>query len=232
MSQTEQPTEQSTEQSTEQTVEQQSTEQTVEQQSTEQSTEQQSPVEQNAPQAHTGRVKWFNNTRGYGFLTYKDENGVDLDVFVHFSSIRSQVEDSFKTLTQGEYVSFDLADSNKQDKLLAVNVTGVNGGPLLSDQRALNRERRTEYNTSRDGDGDGQGQGHREDRPRQFRGGRGGGRGRGRGGFRGPREDYRGQREDYRGQRGQRDDFRGHRDDFRGPRSDEPRRPFNPEQQQ
>jgi len=125
MSQTEQPTEQFTEQSTEQSVEQ----------STEQSTEQQSPVEQTAPQAHTGRVKWFNNTRGYGFLTYKDENGVDLDVFVHFSSIRSQVEDGFKTLTQGEYVSFNLADSNKQDKLLAVNVTGVNGGPLLSDQR-------------------------------------------------------------------------------------------------
>lgn len=225
MSQTEQTTEQSTEQSVEQTTEQ-TTEQTV----VEQSTEQQSPVEQSAPQAHTGRVKWFNNTRGYGFLTYKDENGVDLDVFVHFSSIRSQVEDSFKTLTQGEYVSFDLADSNKQDKLLAVNVTGVNGGPLLSDQRALNRERRTEYNTGRE-----DGQGQREDRPRQFRGGRGGGRGRGRGGFRGPRDDYRGPREDYRGQRGQReqrDDFRGHRDDFRGPRSDEPRRPFNPEQQQ
>jgi len=202
MSQTEQPTEQSTEQS----VEQQSTEQ--------QSTEQQSPVEQTAPQAHTGRVKWFNNTRGYGFLTYKDENGVDLDVFVHFSSIRSQVEDSFKTLTQGEYVSFDLADSNKQDKLLAVNVTGVNGGPLLSDQRALNRERRTEYNTGRD-----DGQEQREHRPRQF--GRGGGRGRGRGGFRGPRDNFRGPRGDFREHRG---------DNFRGHRGDEPRRPFNPEQ--
>ena len=177
MSQTEQPTEQTTEQSVEQ--------------STEQSTEQQS-VQQTRPQAHTGRVKWFNNTRGFGFLTYKDENGADLDVFVHFSSIRSQQEDSFKTLTQGEYVSFDLADSNKQDKLLAVNVTGVNGGPLLSDQRAINRARRTEYNSNRE-----DGQEHREHRPRQFR--RSGGRGRGRGGF-------------------------------RGPRSDEPRRPFNPEQ--
>ncbi len=199
MSQTEQSTEQSTEQ---QSVEQQSTEQ--------QSTEQQS-TEQSVPQAHTGRVKWFNNTRGYGFLTYKDENGVDLDVFVHFSSIRSQVEDSFKTLTQGEYVSFDLADSNKEDKLLAVNVTGVNGGPLLSDQRALNRERRTEYNGGRE-----DGQGHREERPRHFR--QGGGRGRG--GFRGPRDNFRGPRGDFRGPRG---------DNFRGPRGDEPRRPFNPE---
>jgi len=202
MSQTEQSTEQSTEQ---QSVEQQSTEQ--------QSTEQQS-TEQSVPQAHTGRVKWFNNTRGYGFLTYKDENGVDLDVFVHFSSIRSQVEDSFKTLTQGEYVSFDLADSNKEDKLLAVNVTGVNGGPLLSDQRALNRERRTEYNGGRE-----DGQEHREHRPRHFR--QGGGRGRGRGGFRGPRDNFRGQRGD---------NFRGPRDNFRGQRDDEPRRPFNPEQ--
>ncbi|SVA42672.1 uncharacterized protein METZ01_LOCUS95526 [marine metagenome] len=201
MSQTEQSTEQSTEQ---QSVEQQSTEQ--------QSTEQQS-TEQSVPQAHTGRVKWFNNTRGYGFLTYKDENGVDLDVFVHFSSIRSQVEDSFKTLTQGEYVSFDLADSNKEDKLLAVNVTGVNGGPLLSDQRALNRERRNEYNGGRE-----DGQGHREERPRHFR--QGGGRGRGRGGFRGPRDNFRGPRGDFRESRG---------DNFRGPRGDEPRRPFNPE---
>ena len=58
-----------TEQSTEQSTEQQSVEQ--------QSTEQQS-TEQSVPQAHTGRVKWFNNTRGYGFLTYKDENGVCL----------------------------------------------------------------------------------------------------------------------------------------------------------
>ena len=194
-----------TEQSTEQSTEQQSVEQ--------QSTEQQS-TEQSVPQAHTGRVKWFNNTRGYGFLTYKDENGVDLDVFVHFSSIRSQVEDSFKTLTQGEYVSFDLADSNKEDKLLAVNVTGVNGGPLLSDQRALNRERRTEYNGGRE-----DGQGHREERPRHFR--QGGGRGRG--GFRGPRDNFR-------GPRGPRGDFRGPRgDNFRGPQGDEPRRPFNPE---
>tara|TARA_B110001454_G_scaffold105027_1_gene98896 strand:- start:91 stop:726 length:636 start_codon:yes stop_codon:yes gene_type:complete len=210
MSQTEQSTEQSTEQ---QSVEQQSTEQ--------QSTEQQS-TEQSVPQAHTGRVKWFNNTRGYGFLTYKDENGVDLDVFVHFSSIRSQVEDSFKTLTQGEYVSFDLADSNKEDKLLAVNVTGVNGGPLLSDQRALNRERRTEFNGGRE-----DGQEHREHRPRHFR--QGGGRGRGRGGFRGPRDNFRGQRgqrdDNFHGQRG--DNFRGQRGDE--PRGDEPRRPFNPE---
>ena len=206
MSQTEQSTEQSTEQ---QSVEQQSTEQ----QSTEQQSTEQQSTEQSVPQAHTGRVKWFNNTRGYGFLTYKDENGVDLDVFVHFSSIRSQVEDSFKTLTQGEYVSFDLADSNKEDKLLAVNVTGVNGGPLLSDQRALNRERRNEYNGGRE-----DGQGHREERPRHFR--QGGGRGRGRGGFRGPRDNFRGPRGDFRESRG---------DNFRGPRGDEPRRPFNPE---
>ena len=190
-------------------------EQSTEQQSVEQQSTEQQSTEQSVPQAHTGRVKWFNNTRGYGFLTYKDENGVDLDVFVHFSSIRSQVEDSFKTLTQGEYVSFDLADSNKEDKLLAVNVTGVNGGPLLSDQRALNRERRTEYNGGRE-----DGQEHREHRPRHFR--QGGGRGRGRGGFRGPRDNFRGQRGDnFRGQRG---------DNFRGQRDDEPRRPFNPEQ--
>lgn len=54
----------------------------------------------------TGRVKWFNDAKGYGFIEH--ETGKDL--FVHFSSIQ---QDGFKTLTEGEAVEFDLVDGPK-----------------------------------------------------------------------------------------------------------------------
>lgn len=47
-----------------------------------------------------GRVKWFNESKGYGFI----ETDGGHDVFVHFSSIE---EEGFKTLREGERVSFD-----------------------------------------------------------------------------------------------------------------------------
>ena len=61
-----------------------------------------------------GTVKWFNATKGYGFIT-NDENGQE--VFVHFSGI---VADGFKTLEEGQKVTFDLAQGQKG--LQAVNV--------------------------------------------------------------------------------------------------------------
>ena len=51
----------------------------------------------------TGTVKWFNGTKGYGFIT-KDEGG---DVFVHFSAIEM---DGFKTLDEGQRVEFEVED--------------------------------------------------------------------------------------------------------------------------
>ena len=124
---------------------------------------------------YTGRIKWFNNSRGYGFLSYKGSDGSDKDVFVHFSAINCQNDNSFRTLTQGEYVSFSLADSNKPGQLQASNITGVNGGPLLSEQREQNRQSRGDRGGNRRSGG--------------YRGGRGGGRGGYRGG-RSRREDY------------------------------------------
>ena len=63
-----------------------------------------------------GTVKWFNNQKGYGFIS--DEQGND--VFVHFSSITG---DGFKTLTEGQKVSFDTEpDPKNSSKLRAVNV--------------------------------------------------------------------------------------------------------------
>lgn len=52
------------------------------------------------------RVKWFNNTKGYGFI---EHNGNE-DIFVHYSAI---ISDSYKTLSEGQYVRFDLIETDK-----------------------------------------------------------------------------------------------------------------------
>lgn len=62
----------------------------------------------------TGKVKWFNAEKGFGFIT-TDEGK---DVFVHYSSI---VSDGFKTLEEGQAVSFDIVDSDRGQQ--ASNVT-------------------------------------------------------------------------------------------------------------
>ena len=73
-----------------------------------------------------GKIKWFDNKRGFGFLTDIDSNE---DIFVHFSSI--QVNDNiYKTLIEGEYVEFSRS-TDKNDKSIAVEVTGLRRGPLL-----------------------------------------------------------------------------------------------------
>jgi CspA family cold shock protein len=53
-----------------------------------------------------GKVKWFNEQKGFGFIE-KDEGG---DVFVHFSAIQSG---GFKTLQEGQRVSFDVTQGQK-----------------------------------------------------------------------------------------------------------------------
>ena len=54
----------------------------------------------------TGTVKWFNETKGYGFIAQEDGP----DVFVHFSAIQG---DGFKTLTDGQKVEFTVTDEQK-----------------------------------------------------------------------------------------------------------------------
>lgn len=63
---------------------------------------------------HTGQVKWFNESKGFGFI--EQESGPD--VFVHFSAIQGS---GFKTLTEGQKVSFNVTDGQKGPQ--AENVT-------------------------------------------------------------------------------------------------------------
>lgn len=61
-----------------------------------------------------GRVKWFNNEKGYGFIDYS--NGED--IFVHYSAIKHE---GYKTLSEGQMVDFELIETPKG--LQAINVT-------------------------------------------------------------------------------------------------------------
>ncbi len=54
----------------------------------------------------TGKVKWFNAEKGYGFITTEDGK----DVFVHYSAIQS---DGYKTLDEGAAVEFDVTESDR-----------------------------------------------------------------------------------------------------------------------
>lgn len=60
-----------------------------------------------------GRVKWFNNEKGYGFIDYKENE----DIFVHYSAIELE---GYKTLSEGQLVEYKLVETSKGYQ--AVNV--------------------------------------------------------------------------------------------------------------
>ena len=62
-----------------------------------------------------GRVKWFNNEKGYGFIEYKENE----DIFVHYSTIES---DGYKTLSEGQLVEFKLVETSKGYQALNVQL--------------------------------------------------------------------------------------------------------------
>ena len=102
----------------------------------------------------TGRVKWFNNKAGYGFITVTDAGNMkDTDIFVHHSGVVVDNE-QYKYLVQGEYVSFDLKKMERGDhEFHAFGVRGVSNGMLMCETR--NENKNTRPNRS-DGDVDGE----------------------------------------------------------------------------
>ena len=66
----------------------------------------------------TGKVKWFNDAKGFGFIEQEDGGN---DIFVHFSAIIQ--DEGFKTLREGQEVSFDVIDGPKGPQ--ATNVTKI-----------------------------------------------------------------------------------------------------------
>lgn len=60
-----------------------------------------------------GKVKWFNNQKGYGFISCEDGK----DVFVHFSAVQG---DGYKSLKEGQEVDFDVESTPKGDQAVRV----------------------------------------------------------------------------------------------------------------
>jgi len=99
-----------------------------------------------------GRVKWFNNKAGYGFITVTDGDRSGSDIFIHHSSI--QVENQqYKYLVQGEYVEFDLVrTSSTEHEWQASNVNGINAGKLMCETRREYKLARTAYRSEKGDD--------------------------------------------------------------------------------
>lgn len=93
----------------------------------------------------TGRVKWFNNKAGYGFITVTDGPKSGTDIFVHHSSINVSTQ-QYKYLVQGEYIEFTLSNvSSGNHEFQAVDVSGIKGGQLMCETRHELRTVRTNY---------------------------------------------------------------------------------------
>jgi cold shock CspA family protein len=112
-----------------------------------------------------GRVKWFNNKAGYGFITVTDGTRSGTDIFVHHSAIMVENQ-QYKYLVQGEYVEFsESATSSGTHEYQASYVLGVKGGKLMCETRREFKIARSSYKTARsEGDNNGQEQ---QEQPRQ-----------------------------------------------------------------
>ncbi len=109
-----------------------------------------SSSENAASSGYNGRVKWFNNKSGYGFITVlkTDEAAcvpVGTDVFAHHSEI-NVTSDQYRYLVQGEYVAFDVVKTtNANHEYQCAKVKGMYGGQLICETR---HDARSQYKTS------------------------------------------------------------------------------------
>jgi cold shock CspA family protein len=99
---------------------------------------------------YTGRVKWFNNKYGYGFITVisTDEAAsvaIGADVFAHHSEV-AVGEDQYRYLVQGEYVEFSVVKTTSGNhEYQCAKVRGIHGGQLICETR---HAARAQYKTS------------------------------------------------------------------------------------
>lgn len=83
---------------------------------------------------YTGQCKWFNDILGFGFLTICSGPEKGKDIFVHHSGIKP-LNSNYKTLKKGEYIIFNIIEGAKG--LQAIDITGIEGGPLMCDCNQL-----------------------------------------------------------------------------------------------
>ena len=90
---------------------------------------------------HIGQVLWFDQKKGFGFVkvNHPESDFHDKDIFVHFSCIHTE-KTNYKRLFPGEYVSMDIKHQPevKDKEYICLNLTGVNGGPLLIESENYN----------------------------------------------------------------------------------------------
>jgi len=105
-----------------------------------------------APEHLTGRVKWFNNRAGYGFITVTDGSRSGSDIFVHHSAINVENQ-QYKYLVQGEYIEFDLVKTDSDThEWQASKVAGIKGGKLMCETRRDLKLARNEYKSAKQPD--------------------------------------------------------------------------------
>ena len=83
-----------------------------------------------------GRVKWFNNKVGYGFISV-EVNSLNVDIFVHHTAMKT-ADNQFRYLVEGEYVELIIIEGRSGK--MAADVTGIDGKKLMCESRCTERE--------------------------------------------------------------------------------------------
>jgi cold shock CspA family protein len=103
-----------------------------------------------------GRVKWFNSSSGFGFITLTEDSSLGAskgtDIFVHHNSI-TVAKDQYRYLVQGEYVELSIeSPTSGSHKYQAVDVSGIKGGLLMCETRNDVKSERNKYYDTKQSD--------------------------------------------------------------------------------